>query len=72
MYGFEHFGMGGGLGMALVWLLPILLVVLLVRNFARDRDEKRTPAALEVLDARYAHGEIERDEYLKQRADLAG
>ncbi|MDI6746920.1 MAG: hypothetical protein QMD17_07215 [Rhodocyclaceae bacterium] len=35
MYGFEH-GMGwglGGIGMILVWLIPILLVVLLVRAF---------------------------------------
>ncbi len=72
MYGFEHFGMGGGLGMALVWLLPILLVVLLVRYFARSHTENRVPAALEVLRARYARGEIERDQYLKQRTDLAG
>ncbi len=72
MYGFEHFGMGGGLGMVLVWLLPILLVVLLVRYFARDREEKRAPTAREILDARYARGEIDQDEYLKRRANLSG
>lgn len=76
MYGFEHFGMGGGLGMVLgmvlVWLLPILLVILLVRYFARGREDKRAPTALEILDARYARGEIERDEFLKRRADLTG
>ena len=71
MFGFEHFGMGwGGLGMVLVWVLPIFLIVLLVRYFAREREGKREPTALEILEARYARGEIDRDEYLKRRADL--
>ena len=71
MFGFEHFGMGGGgLGMVLFWILPVLLVVLLVRYFVRERDGKREPSALEILEARYARGEIDRDEYLKRRADL--
>jgi putative membrane protein len=73
MFGFEHFGMGGGgLGMVLVWVLPVLLVVLLVRYFVRDRNGKRESTALEILDARDARGEIDRDEYLKRRADLTG
>lgn len=71
MFGFEHFGMGwGGLGMVLVWVLPILLVVLLVRYFARDREGKRGSSAMEILEARYVRGEVGRDEYLKRRADL--
>ncbi|MBK8637021.1 MAG: SHOCT domain-containing protein [Chromatiaceae bacterium] len=71
MFGFDHFGMGwGGLGMVLIWVLPILLGILLVRYFARDREERREPTALEILEARYARGEIDRDEYLKRRADL--
>ena len=73
MFGFEHFGMGwGGLGMVLVWVLPILLMVLLVRYFAREREGKREPTALEILEARYARDEIDRDEYLERRADLTG
>jgi putative membrane protein len=77
MFGFDHFGMGLGglgmvLGMVLVWLLPILLVVLLVRYRVRDREGKREPSAKEILEARYARGEIEQDEYLKRRADLNG
>ncbi len=73
MFGFEHFGMGwGGLGMVLVWVLPIFLIVLLVRYFAREREGKREPTALEILEARYARGEIDRDEYLERRADLTG
>ena len=75
MFGFDHFGMGWGglgmvLGMVLVWGLPILLIALLVRYFAREREGKREPTTLEILEARYARGEIDRDEYLKRRADL--
>jgi putative membrane protein len=75
MFGFEHFGMGGGglgmvLGMILVLVLPILLIVLVVRLFARDGEAKRERTALEILEARYARGEIDREEFLKRRADL--
>lgn len=77
MYGFDHFGMGWGglgmgLGMILVLVLSILLIVLLVRLFARNGEARREPTALEILEARYARGEIDRDEYLKRRADLKG
>lgn len=69
MYGIDHFGMGvGGFAMLLVWLLPLVLVWLLVRAYLGRRPPTRT--ALEILEERYARGEIERDEYLKRRADL--
>lgn len=68
MYGFEHVGMG--LGMILVWAIPIILVALLIHSKIRGRDGKTGKSALEILETRYARGEIERDEYLKRRADL--
>ncbi len=71
MYGYEHFGMGlGGLGMILVWLVPLLLLVLLFRRYAGDRAPDKT--ALEILEEHYARGEIDREDYLKRRADLGG
>lgn len=73
MYGFDHFGMGlGGIGMALVWIVPLLLVFLLFRYFSGDRQERRCKSALDILEERYARGEIDRDEYQKRRADLGG
>jgi len=69
MYGYEHVGMG--FGMVLVWVIPIVLVVLLIRFLLiRDRFVKSGKNAREILDERYARGEIDRDEYLKRRADL--
>jgi putative membrane protein len=73
MHGSGYFGMEwGGLWMILIWAIPIVLIVLLARySFAGDRGEKSSgKSALEILEARYARGEIDRDEYLIRRADL--
>lgn len=76
MYGIDHFGMGfGGLGMIVVWVVPFILLFLLlflaIRYFLGDKGEGRGKSALEILEERYARGEIEREEFLKRRADLA-
>jgi putative membrane protein len=71
MYGYGHYGLGlGGLGMILVWVVPLVLLVLLFRRRADGKEERRERTALEILEARYARGEIKREEYLKRRADL--
>lgn len=68
MVGFEPFGMG--VGMILVWLIPILLIALVIRNAIGDRNGKPERTSLDILEARYARGEIDREEFLKRRADL--
>lgn len=68
MLGFEHYGMGWG--MILIWLIPILLIALVIRNVISGRDGKPEHTSLDILEARYARGEIDRDEFLKRRADL--
>lgn len=67
MWGFEHYGMGWG--MALVWLIPILLVAGIVYAL-RGRNGPPDRSALDILETRYARGEIDREEFLKRRADL--
>lgn len=67
MWGFEHYGMGWG--MVLVWLIPILLVAGIVYAL-RGRNGPPGRSALDILEARYARGEIDREEFLKRRADL--
>jgi putative membrane protein len=69
MVGFEPFGMG--LGMILVWLIPILLIALVIRNAIGDRDGNPERTSLDILEARYARGEIDQEEFLKRRADLS-
>lgn len=70
MFGFEHFGMG--FWMVLVWLIPVILAALVINYFIHGLDGKSGRTALDILEARYARGEIGRDEYLKRRADLTG
>lgn len=69
MYGFEPFGMGWG--MILVWLVPILLVALVIFYGIRGRNGKPERTALDILEARYARGEIDREAFLKRRDDLS-
>ncbi len=65
------FGMMGG--MFLFWIVLIVLAVLLVRglfqsNRSRRTDEPLTPR--QILDQRYARGEITREQYLTMLKDL--
>jgi putative membrane protein len=55
-----------GLGMVLLWVVIIGAVVLLIRAFAGGAlgGGKR---ASQVLDERFARGEIEREEYEEKR-----
>ncbi len=72
-------GMGWGGGMILGPLLTIGLVVLLIAlivPFVRSRGGGKaapgTPTARDILDERYARGEIDREEYQRRRQDIAG
>ncbi|MBK7648280.1 MAG: SHOCT domain-containing protein [Betaproteobacteria bacterium] len=70
MYGYEHGGMAWGWpGMILMWLIPVLLIVLVVRLLAGKKGEP-PGRARQILDERYAAGEIEREDYLKRIEDL--
>jgi putative membrane protein len=61
--------MGFG-GMWFSWLPVIALVVAVVWFVARAARGSNHPSAQEVLDQRYARGEIGRDEYEHKRRDL--
>lgn len=69
MVGFEHYGMGWV--MILVWLIPLVLISLVVSYVIRDRSGKSGRTALDILEERYARGEVDRDEFMKRRTDLA-
>jgi putative membrane protein len=77
-------GWGGGswpgaFGMFFWFLILALLIAAVVWFFRRnDRSsgERRNAdghsSALDVLEERYARGEIDRDEYLQKKRDLTG
>ena len=64
----------GPLFMLAVFALLVAFVVLLVRWLGGDRGlpSAATRTAREILDERYARGEIDREEYLKRRQDVSG
>ncbi|MEJ2060741.1 MAG: SHOCT domain-containing protein [Gammaproteobacteria bacterium] len=74
-YGMGWMGYAGGFLMLVFWILVIILLVALVRGafnwHAPHHDEKpRSNRALEILEERYARGEIEREEFESKRHDL--
>ena len=73
--GFGHmngWGMGTGItGLILLLAVLGLITWLVVSTSQGSKPTERTQrTALDVLDDRYARGEIDRDEYQQRRADL--
>ncbi|MGB9129207.1 MAG: SHOCT domain-containing protein [Thiobacillus sp.] len=67
----------GSVWMILIWAIPLLLIVALLKYlFAKPREtgsradtpEQKTP--LDILKEAYARGEVDRDTYLRKRDDL--
>lgn len=70
---FDHWEfMGWGGAMGLLWIVLLVAVVwalfTVLRPAGRDRDAG--PSAREILDRRYANGEIDADEYQRRLNDL--
>jgi len=69
---------GWGMGMGITFLILLLAVVGLVTWLLVSTNQGNKPTAqtqrtaLDVLDDRYARGEIDRKDYLERRADLEG
>lgn len=61
------YGMGG-LWMLLVWAVVIGTIVWTVRGITRETP--RRSRALEILEERYARGEIDHEEFVRRRAEL--
>ncbi|RJQ49254.1 MAG: SHOCT domain-containing protein [Gammaproteobacteria bacterium] len=70
MGSFGWFGPGfGGFFMILVWVLVIAGVAALIKWLASSSTQRgETP--LEILKARYARGEISKEEYERMRREL--
>jgi len=75
MHGFS-FGIGGFLGMILIWGLLIVGSVWLIRVLFSGginkppQDTGRGDQAIDILNKRYAGGELKREEYELMKGDL--
>jgi len=63
-----------GFGWILILIVVVVLIMVFSRGFIGPVGSAETPparrSALEILEERYARGEIDRDEYLEKRKDL--
>jgi putative membrane protein len=65
-----------GFGMILIWLIPIAAVIIGVALLKRTPGSEmnlpgpRRPTALEILEERYARGEINQREFETMKRDL--
>jgi len=79
MMGGWGYGYGFGLIHMVVWIIILVAIIVgviwLVRSLAGTGGhgplQRRSPG-LEVLEERYARGEINRDEYLQKKKDIGG
>lgn len=78
-WGMMGYGYGFGLFHMIVWVIVLVAiiagVVWLVRTVALGNTQQtsaRRSAGLDVLEERYARGEINRDEYLQKKRDIVG
>ena len=64
----------GAIAMLLVWAILILAIVVLWRLAARMQPQGTAPgrSAIQILEERYARGEIGQEEFLVKRRDLEG
>ncbi len=71
-YGGWGWGWAMGIVMLAFWALVVVAIVYFVRWVAEGSRPvaARPGSALEVLNARYARGEITREQYLQMRQDL--
>lgn len=66
----DGFSMGGwGFGMGLMWLVPILFIVAIV-YFLRGNDKEDWLSVNDILDIRFANGEIDEEEYKRKKEIL--
>ncbi|MEN4053414.1 MULTISPECIES: SHOCT domain-containing protein [Sulfurimonas] len=61
MHGFE-FGMGFG------WIIPLILIFWLFYLIGNTREKEES--AQDILDKKYANGEINEEEYKRRKANL--
>jgi putative membrane protein len=80
MMGGYGYGYGFGLIHMVVWVVILVAIIVgviwLVRSLAGSGGPGALPprrsAGLDVLEERYARGEINRDEYLQKKKDIGG
>jgi len=72
-YGYTTFGSFGWIFIILFWILVIIGIISLFKWFASQNNngQRKEKTALDILNERYAKGEINKDEYDDKKKDLS-
>lgn len=63
----DYFNHGWGMGFGM-WFIPILLVIIVIYLL---KDKGKTSSAQDILDKRYANGDIDKKEYEEKSKHLS-
>ena len=79
MHDWNMWSGGGGMWFGplwmILWLAVIVAVIVAVMRWLSEKGgggDRSARGARDILDERYARGEIDRDEYTKRKQDIAG
>jgi putative membrane protein len=64
------YGMGFGIMMLIFWIAVIIGLVLLIKYLSEGGAKRREESALEILQKKYARGEISKEEFEEKKKDL--
>lgn len=69
------YGYGMGIAMLFFWVLALVVIGMVVAWFVRGvapagRDVAPTRTAVQIIEERYARGEIGREEFMQKKKDL--
>ena len=67
-------GLGGGIMMIIFWAAIVLFIVWIVREVGGRNNSDKTrhgKSAIEILEERYAKGEIDKKEFEEKKKDLS-
>ncbi len=65
--------LGMGIGMWIFWIIVVVAVVLVAKLLIvglPDRSDKTSESPLEILEKRYASGEVDQDEFERIKKEL--
>lgn len=67
-----NMGWGMGFGWIIGLIILIVFILIIVRSIKPDNENSNMPtkSALDILNERYAKGEIDKNEYLSKKQDL--